>query len=472
MFLQTLGITQQIVKTAFNKCDPLTMGAFGDKRGICKRKMTEDDIALKESVEKHIKSFPTVDSHYTRKDSVKTYLENDLSLAGMYRLYLDFTKENYPDLKPAAQWKYREIFDHNFNIGFHQPKKDQCAECEAFKNSSEEEKSGQSNEYNAHLSNKNRARELKDADKTKAITDEKVCTAVFDFQKLLYCPIAQTNVFYYKRKLAIINFTVFDMGAKKGTCYMWNETQGKRGGNEVSSCLLKFITDACETGVQEFLFWSDNCIGQNKNQILFSMYCWIAKRFRISITHRFLEKGHTQNEGDSVHALIERVSRNKTIYSPEQWNGIIQNAKTTNKYNVVEMDVPDFLDFRKIKNILSAKKNTAGETVRWTRIREVRVSSEDLDNFTYKYSFDEQPQMICLAASATQKKGRPRKNQVSNESLPPPVRNQPWPLQKCKYDDLQYFCNGNYIPKSFHNFYKDLPYSDARTTKIDSDDSD
>ena len=32
-----------------------------------------------------------------------------------------------------------------------------------------------------------------------------------------------------------------------------------------------------------------------------------AVRYNIEITYRFLETGYTQNEGDSMHALIEEV---------------------------------------------------------------------------------------------------------------------------------------------------------------------
>ncbi|KAL4714331.1 hypothetical protein ACJJTC_009683 [Scirpophaga incertulas] len=46
---------------------------------------------------------------------------------------------------------------------------------------------------------------------------------------------------------------------------------------------------------------------------------------------QFLEKGHTQNEGDSVHALIEREAEKKTIYTPDEWRLLVRWAKTTAK---------------------------------------------------------------------------------------------------------------------------------------------
>ena len=50
-----------------------------------------------------------------------------------------------------------------------------------------------------------------------------------------------------------------------------------------------------------------NRAGQNKNQFVFSMMYLAAVRYNIEITYRFLETGYTQNEGDSMHALIEEV---------------------------------------------------------------------------------------------------------------------------------------------------------------------
>lgn len=101
--------------------------------------------------------------------------------------------------------------------------------------------------------------------------------ATFDFQKVLVTPYGEVSVLYYKRRLATLNFTVYDMGAKIGTCYMWHEALAKRGSIEVSSCLLNFIQHHVERGVKEFRFWSDNCAGQNRNRIVFSLYMFVAK---------------------------------------------------------------------------------------------------------------------------------------------------------------------------------------------------
>ena len=49
------------------------------------------------------------------------------------------------------------------------------------------------------------------------------------------------------------------------------------------------------------------------------------------ITHYFLEKGHTQNEGDSVHSVIEGATKRRNIYEPSQWYTLVALAKKANE---------------------------------------------------------------------------------------------------------------------------------------------
>lgn len=71
-----------------------------------------------------------------------------------------------------------------------------------------------------------------------------------------------------------------------------------------------------------------------------------------SVEHKHLEKGHTQNENDSVHACIERSSRPICIYTTAQWASVIRSACRKNPYNVKEMDLPDFFNFKSVSKVL------------------------------------------------------------------------------------------------------------------------
>lgn len=155
---------------------------------------------------------------------------------------------------------------------------------------------------------------------------------------------------------------------------MWPEVNGKHGACEVASCLLKFIETKIKDGAKEFRFWSDNCAIQNRNRIVFSFYTYVAKKYGVTISHRFLERGHTQNEADSVHALIERNAKNKLVYTPEQWYALVRWSKVNPPYyNVIEMSVADFYNFKKLLDGNNWTKNCNKQKINWNKIKEVEV---------------------------------------------------------------------------------------------------
>jgi len=99
----------------------------------------------------------------------------------------------------------------------------------------------------------------------------------------------------------------------------------------------------------DVVFYSDNCCGQQKNQFMISLYQYAIKKlgFINSITHTFLIKGHTQNEGDSVHSVIEktvsRTLKGGPIYTPDQYITLIRTSKKTGQpYQVIELTHEDF----------------------------------------------------------------------------------------------------------------------------------
>ena len=102
-----------------------------------------------------------------------------------------------------------------------------------------------------------------------------------------------------------------------GFCYVWHEGIASRGPNEIGLCVYNFLVDHL-SDVKHATFYSDNCGGQNRNKFIALMYLKAVSSTPIqSITHKFLEVGHTQNEGDSMHSTIERSKGRCPIYSPQ-----------------------------------------------------------------------------------------------------------------------------------------------------------
>lgn len=254
MFLNTLGITERMARTAWQKYDGST-AVEEDMRGRhCNhKKVVNDEMIL--SVCAHVKSFVPVETHYCRKSSKRIYLDGCLSVARIFNMYNEWSNlAKYSNIATSLR-QYRDIVNSHFNLTFHIPKKDTCDQCHSFQqteNRSEE----LITEYEEHQKNKIIARHLKKSDKTKAMqSNGTIICATFDFQKVLTCPHGQISVLYYKRKLSCYNFTIYDVGAKDGYCYVWDESIAKRGANEVAICLYNFLRDFSRKGVKEFRFW-------------------------------------------------------------------------------------------------------------------------------------------------------------------------------------------------------------------------
>ena len=131
-----------------------------DQRGkhVPANKTTNKAVDL---VKEHINSFPLVESHYIRKTSKRKYLATGLSIQKMYDLYIEYCKAK--DDIPVKSKVYRRIFCTEFTISFHTPKKDQCLECELYKQKESTGKVGddEKEKHEAHMERKVRAREEK-----------------------------------------------------------------------------------------------------------------------------------------------------------------------------------------------------------------------------------------------------------------------------------------------------------------------
>lgn len=76
---------------------------------------------------------------------------------------------------------------------------------------------------NIHHSENNAIRLEKEDDKKKAV-DGFQHAACFDLQAILVAPDGEVSSFYYKRRIATYNLTIYNMKNGEGTCYVWDET--------------------------------------------------------------------------------------------------------------------------------------------------------------------------------------------------------------------------------------------------------
>lgn len=64
---------------------------------------------------------------------------------------------------------------------------------------------------------------------------------------------------------------------------------------------------------------------------------------------KFLESGHTQMEVDSMHSVIEKEKKGRTVYTPPEWGTIVRGARRKNPYIVEELIYSDFYDVKVIQ---------------------------------------------------------------------------------------------------------------------------
>ncbi|CAH1163388.1 unnamed protein product [Phaedon cochleariae] len=480
MFIDSLDITDKWVTTIYKKMDMHESNCveLDDRRGRHANRANKVREEIKETVRNHILQVPFVESHYVRARTKKQYFVETLTFPKLYKLYKEWLQENQyePDLA-ATERQYREIFYNEYDIDFFNPKKDLCPTCDIFNRASTAEKGDLLEDYTSHIASKFVVRELKSQHKAIAQQSSSVVLACYDLEKILSTPMSEVSLFYYKRKLAVYNLTIFDVGKSEGFCYIWDETIAKKGANEVSSAVFMFIEMKVKDGFNNFIFYSDNCGGQNRNRIVFCMYAYAAAKFNIDITHIFLEVGHTQNEGDSMHALIERRKKNQTVYVPEQWVTIIRSAKVTGKpYGVKEMDQCKILDFKDLMNKqINFEWDIDGNKVKWNKVRCLKIEREKTNFIQLHYDFlSETSHYIDLDKKPVQRNcstWKSKMTQIASRTATDvfPAYSGPIPISKAKYKDLNSLCTSKAIPDMYHNYYKNLQYNNVGGSAVQDD---
>ncbi|CAB3232835.1 unnamed protein product [Arctia plantaginis] len=237
----------------------------------------------------------------------------------------------------------------------------------------------------------------------------------------------------------------------QGHYYVWDECIGKNGPNEIASFLFDFIKQKASQGIKEFRFYFDCCGGQNRNRIIFLMYAYAPKVFGVNIKHSFFEVGHSQSEGDSMHALIE----------PRK------------PYAVKEVNQNDIFDFKSLLNLVpNWELDKDKMKMMWSKVNyiEINMQSPNIINFQNDF-YSDQLNWIDLDYHKV-KTRRLNKNKnldtlwshtlvIAYKSL--------HPITQSKYKDLMSLCSSGAIPEQYRMFYVNLPHSNTVTNTVDLD---
>lgn len=410
--------------------------SISEMRRERRRVQTEKFCELRQSVTTYLESLPKLESHYCRSSSSKLYLEP--VFVSMHALYEEYRNKCGTD-KAASRKIFNEVFSE-MNLSLFSPKKDQCDLCCGF-----EVGNVPLETYNQHQERKNAARE-KGRDKTSAIENSSIKVITMDVQSVLLAPKLQASALYYKTKLACHNFTVYDLASKEVSCYFWYEGEGDLSANSFASCITHYIeaVAAKENEITHFILYSDGCGYQNRNAILSNAMCHLASRLNIKITQKFLEKGHTQMEVDSVHSSIERKIKKKNIYVPQNYVELISECRRNQSYRIHYVDHTFFKNFSDLKFYNSIRPgNKVGDQV----VSDLRVIAYTPDgNIQVKLGYKDA--LVDLPRRA--------RNAEQSNALVPRLHDGPLKIKKSKYEHLQAL--KAVIPADYHAFYDNLQH--------------
>ena len=140
--------------------------------------------------------------------------------------------------------------------------------------------------HEEHIADKERSRHFKNVDKVLACENrETMRVLTMDLQQLLLCPKSFSSAVYYKRKLAVHNFTMFDLASKERYCYVWHKGKGELESDEFASLIVAHLGTLPDT-FESVILWSDGCTYQNNylllNYLLQSCLSFKVGRNRVS----------------------------------------------------------------------------------------------------------------------------------------------------------------------------------------------
>lgn len=111
---------------------------------------------------------------------------------------------------------------------------------------------------------------------------------------------------YYKLKLTTHNFIVYNLATHDAMAYWIDELECSLSDSIFASCLTDFLSELLNQSLNPVILYSDGCGYQNRNSILSNALLHLSVAKKVVIIQKYLEKGHTQMEYDSVHSTIER----------------------------------------------------------------------------------------------------------------------------------------------------------------------
>ena len=198
-----------------------------------------------------------------------------------------------------------------------------------------------------------------------------------DLEQVIFTSNLTHSDVFYQRQYSKYNFAVHNMKDNQASMYLWHEAIGKRGANEIASCVLIHIKknySPLQPGELRIMnLWSDRCVGQNNNWTMIALCFYLIQgKYFSELNRKFLVSGHSFLPCDRDFALIEKKKKVATFHIPSDVIQMIKSARTTSPFVMHPVEQKDFLDFRGLINDYIKKDSK----LKITEARWIQVSSD------------------------------------------------------------------------------------------------
>lgn len=443
------------------------IAAPADMRGRHSNRPNKVPDDILKQIDDHIKSFPKRRCHY---GGVKTneirYLSSELNVSTMHKLYLQKYEpdvfqslEGENKLKPVVTYDfYREYFLKNFKLSFGTPRTDTCQTCDNVEKRltlllSEEEKNLLLQQKNLH---EKKASAFYADLKVKcelSVTESNIECIAFDFQQNMPLPLVPSGDAFYKRQLWVFNFCIFQSSKKISFMYMYDETVGKKGQNDVVSFLHHFIYKILDAKIKELYIFTDNCGAQNKNNVLVQyLYSQIKNGRFTRIIHHFPEAGHSFLPCDRSFGVIEKYKKRiERAYTPNDYRKIV--SKCSKKFKVINVTSDMIHDIKSIlePSFLKTYINTENKKEKWL-ISKYKIFDYVLDEGIPRLRVSLNHSLLNSKEFRLEKQPNVP---ITFPLNPAPLYTEALPLKEPKYKDVMELAE-KYVPRDDMIFYDGL----------------
>ena len=140
--------------------------------------------------------------------------------------------------------------------------------------------------------------------------NENVLAAAFNLEEVLLWPHGPTSSFYYSQHLKIHNFTLTNIDTMETYCFLWHKVNAKKALVRSQLPCRGISQKRLKKVIRINKLFAERCAGQNNNHmVLIALHELIKNIESIKENMNYLVSGHSQNENDTAHSIIENATK-------------------------------------------------------------------------------------------------------------------------------------------------------------------